>query len=111
MNLSKSHELFGYPALEIRRLMREARVGDRWDAEFVRATLRIAGPAADVLINQLLAEGLIVVSAKHNGVAQYELTISGNSLAMASAAKRIKRATAERLVVKFLERVAAVNQD
>jgi hypothetical protein len=58
-----------------------------------------------------VADGLIVeIDTRSNG-RNYELTIKGRALGMASAAKPIRRLTAERLVSEFLQRVEEVNDD
>lgn len=110
MQIISSQKLCGYPVLEIRRLMR-AGAGSQWGVSFVAARLRINTKAATRLIEALVADGLIVeIDTRANG-RNFELTIKGMALGMASAAKPIRRLTAERLVSEFLQRVEEVNND
>jgi DNA-binding MarR family transcriptional regulator len=110
MQIISTQKLCGYPVMEIRRLMR-AGAGYQWGASFVAATLRIKRKAAAELIKSLVANGLIVQTESPANDRHYELTIQGMALNMASAAKPIKRLTAERLVSEFLQRVEDVNND
>ena len=110
MQIISTQKLCGYPVLEIRRLMR-AGAGSQWGVSFVAAWLGIKTKAATRLIEVLVADGLIVeIDTRSNG-RNYELTIKGMALGMASAAKPIRRLTAERLVSEFLQRVEEVNND
>jgi hypothetical protein len=110
MRINASQEMFGYPPLEIRRLMR-AGAGCQWGVGFAEATLRIKTKAAAGLIEALVADGLITEMDQRADGCNYELTTKGMGLSMASAAKPIKRLTAERLVSEFLQRVEEVNND
>lgn len=102
--------MFGYSPLEIRRLMR-AGTGCQWGVGLVAATLRIKKKAAARLIEALVTDGLITEMDQRSDGCNYELTIKGMGLSMASAAKPIMRLTAERLVSEFLQRVEEVNND
>jgi hypothetical protein len=122
MQILKNQQLFGYPALEVRRLMRAC--GDhRWSIGIVALTLHISRDRATELVGAMLADDLIaesldpeshrtrwemIVEDPHGP--RYELAMKGNALAMASA-KPIRRLTAERLVSDFLQRVEEVNND
>lgn len=55
----------------------------------------------------LMAEGLI----ERAGRERWEVTQAGRTLAAATAAKRVTRATAEDALQQFLDRVERVNQD
>lgn len=110
MRMNASQEMFGYPVLEIRRLMR-ASAADSWGVSFVAAALRIENNPAAELVKAMLADGLIAETDLEANGQTYELTTKGMALGMARAAKPIKRATAERLVSEFLQRVEQVNND
>ena len=110
MRIIASQEMFGYPVLKIRRLMRAA-AGGRWGVSFVIATMGIGTREASKLVRAMLSAGLIAKSDLESDGQTYELTIKGMELGMASAAKPIKRATADRCVSEFLQRVEQVNND
>jgi len=122
MRLSQNQHLFGYPALQIRRLMRLCQ-DYRWSIGIVASTLSISRDCATELVEAMLADDLIAESLDHRSpkttwgmigedshVPRYELAMKGRALAMASA-KPIRRSTAERLVSELLKRVADVNSD
>jgi predicted transcriptional regulator len=81
MHLTKNQQLFGYPALEIRRLM-FAGANRRWTLRLVTLTLGVQLDEAAKLVEKLLEEGFIAV---HSEDLRYELTTKGRALAMASA--------------------------
>lgn len=112
LNLHQTDKLCGYPALEIRGLFRALSASlDKWNGQTARQRLGITAKAAQKLAGQLCAAGFLAITGEHGGVVQYQVTIAGRALAMARAVKPIKRATAERVLAEFLERVRAVNED
>jgi predicted nucleotidyltransferase len=68
-----------------------------------------AGLASDgrALLEVLQADGLIQAA----GHGTWEVTQAGRTLSSASAARKVTRATAERALAQFLDRVALVNRD
>lgn len=110
MRIIASQKMFGYPVLKIRRLMR-AGAGGRWGVSFIIATMGIGMREASKLVRAMLSYGLIAKSDLGSDGQTYELTIKGMELGMASAAKPIKRATADRYVSELLRRVEEVNND
>jgi len=122
MRITPNQQLFNFPAVEIRRLMRACGPNCLSD-RFAALTLNIPRKEATSLLNELNRDGFIaevmpensapeVLSAVHeNGSKRYEITIKGHALRMATARKPIKRETADRLVAQFLERVEQVNRD
>jgi hypothetical protein len=110
MRIIASQKMFGYPILEVRKFMRGS-AGFEWQLGFVAARFKIERKAAAKLVKAMLSDGLIAkVGLKLNG-RKYELTRKGFVLGMARAAKPLRRATAERLVSEFLQRVEQVNND
>gem|GEM_PF-2234731 len=120
MNIQPNQKLFGFPALEIRRLLRECGFAG-FSTGIVAETLRITRSHALRLVRTLTRDGLMVevsnnlanvmcrLSTEGDRVKFYQLTIKGHALRMTTARKRIKRATADRLVKEFLKRVNEVN--
>jgi hypothetical protein len=120
MHLQPNQKLFGYPALEIRRLMRECGFAC-FSVGIVAMALRIKRPEALRLARALIDEGLMrdmsinlanimcKVIGESDRTRFYELTTKGHAVRMATARKPIRRATAQRLVSEFLKRVEEVN--
>lgn len=98
--------------MEMRRLMRRSRNG-RCDPHLISAEVGVSIDEAAAVVAALEHEGYIarkqstdLTGKKHTF---WENTIKGNSLAMATAARPVKRRTAETAVRDLLTRVAAVN--
>ncbi len=71
--------------------------------------MRINNKQAEILLQNLLKLGFVEVSDTAKEPASYKVSVKGRALAMASAAKPFTRATAERKMAEFLERVSQVN--
>jgi len=110
MRIDSTAMIAGHPALRIRELLRRGRVGE-WGTEFVRHVLKVDQDEAARVLGALHEKGLIEPGDTERGEPLYHPTLLGNALAGASAGKPIKRATADRLLSEFLERVERVNSD
>lgn len=122
MRILPGQSMFGYSAVEIRRLMRKCNIAC-CSVGFVALSLQIHRHQAIQLVRALIKAGLmaqastrvperrwiITVEGESGNPRLYELTTNGHALRMATARKPIKRATARRLVSQFLQRVAVVN--
>jgi predicted nucleotidyltransferase len=75
----------------------------------IRETLWTSNKRARKLINQLHALGYVKPSSAYDG--SWEVTIIGWEFALASAAKPINRATADRLIKEIIDRAQTVNAD
>lgn len=105
-----SQKMFGYSLLEIGKFMREIE-GLSWKPNFVAARFKIEQKAAAKLVQVMLLDGLVAKVYPQSNSEKYEVTNKGLTLGMDTAGPPLKRATAERLVAKFLERVERVNND
>ncbi len=98
--------------MQIRRLLRRMS-NFMFAAVTVQKDLGVPLKEAEAIIAGLEHEGFIVKRFKtgRDGQPQpcWENTIKGNSLAMATAARPVKRATADRALAQLLDRVSAVN--
>jgi hypothetical protein len=105
MRIEKHQLIAGLPAKEVRRLMREA-------AGFIirpRTLIEVLGCSesdAHQLLEKLQNEGLLATKADF-----WEATERGHALAMATAARPLRRATAQRLIEDVVERARLVNLD
>lgn len=107
MRIAPSETIVGQPALMMRKLFREGR-GRIWHESLVEQVLGVDFKTAKRIIRDLASEGYIQ-KAEVSREEVYENSIKGNSLAMASAAKPIKRERAEKKLEEFLQRVKIVN--
>jgi len=104
-----SEELIaGYPALEVRGFLRRYRLTDFY-VEAAEDALVLSSRTAASFMNKLKGLGFIQELDKLDRRRVFRLTINGQALANASAAKPIHRRTAERVLAQFLERVHLVN--
>jgi predicted nucleotidyltransferase len=106
MRIEASQEIAGFPAMQVRRLMR--RVGG------FRVTpigvSKVLGCSADQALRLLkdLGDGGYVSSSDGR---YWEVTDKSAALASATAAKPLRRVTVERLIADLLDRVRALNRD
>lgn len=107
MRIAPSETIVGQPALMMRKLFREG-CGRIWHESLVEQVLGVDFKTAKRIIRDLASEGYIQ-KAEVSREEVYENSIKGNSLAMASAAKPIKRERAEKKLEEFLQRVKIVN--
>jgi predicted nucleotidyltransferase len=73
----------------------------------MEAVAALAPGTGDALVKALRTEGLIEASGK----GAWAVTQAGRTFSAATAAKPITRATAEKALAEFLERVTQVNED
>jgi len=106
-----SEELIaGYPALEVRDFLRRYRLTDFYIGA-AEDDLVLSPRTATIFMNKLKGLEFIeeVGRDRWDGRRVFRLTIKGQALANASAARPLHRKTAERLLAQFLERVQRVN--
>lgn len=111
MNISPGEEIAGFPAIRLRELFR--RIGDgQMDKKGAAYHLGTTQKRALEILLQLEKEGFLKsITIVHNKKTKiwWELATKGVGLKLASAARPIKRATADRLLKELLERVEIVN--
>ena len=111
MYIDPNSSICGKPALEVRNLMRK--IGDRnVSIELISESLNTSVSNARSITVKLINDGYLEISAQISSKRKwYRTTLKGNSLSLASAAKPIKRNTAEQKLLEFMERVNKVNRD
>jgi predicted nucleotidyltransferase len=107
MNIRKTDSICGYPAVTLRDALKQL-VLIEWTDDRLKALLGIDEARSDQLCRALLADGYIEPSPMDG---HYRLTGEGYRLAHATAARPIRRKTADRILEEFLERVETVNRD
>lgn len=111
VRIKSTDRIAGVGVLDIRRLMRLVR-DNAFSYGRVSEVLAISKPAAQALVDELVERGYAKrVTMMSKEVPAFETTLSGNASALATAARPVHRATAERVLGELLERVAAVNSD
>lgn len=106
MNVDPKAQLGGVPILQVRQFVREK--GDHpWGLEQLREDF---GPAASDVLHALIEAGY-AAPAEPQGKDLYETTGRGRTLARASGAKPVSRATADAALAGFLERCEVVRGD
>src|ERR1700688_892749 len=107
MQIDPKGTVAGWPALLVRRTLRELRTCLPWGLGELESAASVESGEGRALIKALLAEGLI----EPHGRGAWKLTQSGQTLSSATAAKRVTRATAQKSLQQFLGRVEQVNND
>src|SRR5262249_43141607 len=107
MHIDPKGEIAGYPALLIRKTLRALRSADGWGLLALEAAAKLSPGAGRALAQALQREGLVEI----RDPGRWTVTQAGRTIAAATAARRISRATAENALAEFLERVTRVNTD
>ena len=107
MQIDPKGTVAGWPALVVRRTLRKLRTRLAWGPGELESAASVETSEGRALIKALLAEGLI----ESNGRRAWKVTQAGQTLSSATAAKRATRATAQKALQQFLNRVEQVNND
>jgi predicted nucleotidyltransferase len=111
MNINPTDQIAGFPVLEIRRLFRVSENG-LLDEHRAADRLKISLSRARKLIRDLHKLGYIEkVKEGSFGYQGWNLTIKGNALKLASAAKPLTRKTADKKLEEFLQRVHEIRSN
>jgi predicted nucleotidyltransferase len=102
MRIDPKGTIVGYPALLVRSALRQLDLHVEWDLGRVEA---ITGEGR-AFVKALAEAGLVEPTRK----GLWSITRAGKALSSATAASRVKRATAERALGEFLGRVDYVNR-
>jgi len=109
MRIEKTQQIAGHPARVIRQLLRGFGTGPR-DLDFVRRRLQRPRHPTERLLASLSRLGYLTPQGEPGGRCYWQRTPQGAALAMATAARPLHRATAEKKLQAFLVRVATVNR-
>src|ERR1017187_7338098 len=107
MRIDPNRTIGGSPSLAVRKMLRYLRGWDLWKVADLEAVAALAPGTGDALVRALQTEGLIEASGKGT----WTVNQAGRTFSAATAAKPVTRATAEKALAKFLERVTQVNED
>src|SRR5437016_7406985 len=107
MRIDPKGMVAGWPALLVRRTLRQLRTRLQWGLGELESAASAEAGEGRALIRALLAEGLIEAAGRD----AWKVTQAGQTLSSATAAKRVTRATAQEALQQFLGRVEQVNND
>jgi len=107
MQIDPKGTIAGWPALLVRRTLRQLRTRLQWGLSELDSAASVQAGEGRALIKALLAEGLIEAAGRN----AWTVTQAGRTLSSATAAKRITRATAQKALQQFFGRVERVNND
>jgi predicted nucleotidyltransferase len=107
MRIDPKSMISGFSALVVRKTLRNLRILDHWNVTDLEKAAALALGTGGDLVKPLQAEGLIEPCAG----GAWCVTQLGRRFSVASAAKPVTRATAERALKEFLGRVGQVNRD
>lgn len=107
MQIDSRTTIEGISVTTIRGLFRRAGLDGVITAVFACRTLRVAEPKAKSLLQALARAGFLTPESD----GRWRLTKDGIRLRGASAAKPLRRQTAERLLDELLERIRTLNDD
>jgi predicted nucleotidyltransferase len=107
MRIDPKGTVAGWPALLVRRTLRQLRTRLQWGLGELESTASVEPGEGRALIKGLLAEGLIEAAGRD----AWKVTQAGQTLSSATAARRVTRATAQKALQQFLGRVERVNND
>jgi hypothetical protein len=109
MILRPDQVIAGRPAKDVRKFLREM-LHLRFACGYARYVLRCSIQEAEKVVSALEKDGYLSRAGRDEGQELYETTLKGNQLAGATL-RPISRATAERTLEAFMQRVRAVNSD
>lgn len=109
MRISGQDQIVSQPALKVRQLMRIGQAHCIVPDDVIKFC-DVDETVAAQIIQRLFEEGYIIPDPVFPQSERWINTIKGNALANASAAKPIKRATAEKHLALFLRRVKQANE-
>lgn len=110
MRINSSDKIGDFNAIDIREVFKQYQ-GRFLHLFSISAHLHISESESSKLIKELETLELVKKSKAPNNEECWILTDKGNQFALATAAKPIKRSTADKKVAEFLSRVKVVNSD
>lgn len=109
MQINANDSLAGVPILTIRAVLKRALNRTINDLPFFAHYLDVSEKKARQVVTELVEQGYLQVQQKRPKL--WSVTLKGGGLANATAAKPIRRATADRVLSAFMERVHEVNRN
>jgi predicted nucleotidyltransferase len=111
MRIDSKEQIADVEILKVRDLLRRVNNTDEWEADYVADRLKLSPKKADKLLNELNRRGYIEPIRIYRQKQFYRKSLKGSALGLASAAKPVKRKTADRIFSEFMDRVRQVNSE
>lgn len=109
MYIDPKSKIAGISALTIRNFLRKTK-NSTWQKEYLQNNLRVSPHRAQKITSELLELGYIEPDDRTWYKHYFRLTSKGIRFALATAAKPIRRSSAERVLEELIGRVRNVNQ-
>ena len=110
MNINAKDNYYGIPMVELRKLVKSLFRWRRIEINNFQSLFNTYHEQSKLVIKMLEIDGFIE-KVKYGGAIYFVNTVKGNALAMSSAAKPLKRESANKIVKEFLNRVINVNEN
>jgi DNA-binding MarR family transcriptional regulator len=112
MRINPAEKIAGQSPLLIRKLLYRA-IQSKWSVAFAAEVMGVGARTAKKAVEELEALGYIekTTSESNSRRVMWKNTALGDHFAMSPASKPVTRATAERKIAEFLERVRAVRDN
>lgn len=110
MYIDPKSKIAGIPALKIRDFLRKTE-NYNWSVEFFQESLHVSLQEAEQIVSKLGKLGYIEPVDRSKHERYWRITPTGSRFALATAAKPIRRSTADRIVKELIGRVRHVNQN
>lgn len=110
VQISRDMVIAGSPAVKLRDAFKWFG-GSPWTSGSLADRLGVDESSGSQVAAVLLDEGYIKVEHQRDECTYFTVTVKGGALALATAAKRIKRATADRLISEVIRVATCVNTD
>ena len=107
MYVDPKETIKGVPAIKVRDFLRNVQ-DSYWTTERAAVNLQLSHRRGHELISELLHRGYIEPQ-RINRSKYYKRTLAGSTFSLASAARPLTRKAADQTLVKFIDRVHAVN--
>jgi predicted nucleotidyltransferase len=112
MRINSKDTILDVPILRIRKLLRRSMShGSVIFEKLASQTLKLGEQRTREILDELVRQGYYEARENRQGEPYWENTIKGNSLAMATAARPVTRAKADKIFGEFVLRVKEVNDD
>jgi hypothetical protein len=108
MRLDSKTTIAAQSAVRVRNFLRRSG-SDLWGLEFVQRQLGIDRPTAQALVDELVHLGFVQQASEFSDGPYWRMTQTGSTFSLATAAKPVRRQTADKAVSAFLQRVREVN--
>ncbi|QPG56260.2 nucleotidyltransferase domain-containing protein [Shewanella eurypsychrophilus] len=110
MKINSTDTIANFPALKARKIIRGlSRNHEGFNISTLRSVIGTTKKVTQSHLNSFISEGYIEAIDPPSKDRTHITTIKGNSLAQATASKKVKRSTANKHYEEFMERVNEIN--